>query len=154
MEGLNEVKSVNTDTKEVVTGTALEGKQVLETNAKGAPVSDVLWNTSEINTESETKLEDDKGEGGVAIIRKFEFAANPIAFKQYKPTKQELFNSHAKQIEIMLWQDGMKLLADVNPKITINKSKTKYRIFVGAEPQKGHLLREVPKTLSQITHGH
>ncbi len=112
---------------------------------------EITDNVSAIETKSETHLEDDKGTGGAAIIRMFEFAANPIAFKQHKPTKQELFNYHAKGIEVMLWKDGMKVLTEVDPKVTINQKKSKYRIFVGAVPQKGHLLTERPQTLSQIT---
>ena len=103
---------------------------------------------SKIQTASETHLEDDPGEGGAAIIRCFEFAPNPEVFKQHKPTKQELFNSHAKGIEIMLWRDGMSVMPEVEPRVTIGKKK--YRIFVGAQPMKGHLLREKPKTLTEI----
>jgi len=99
---------------------------------------------------SDAKLEDDHGEGQPVILRMFEFSANPEAFKIHSPTKQELFNSHAKGIEVMLWKDGMKLFTEVDPKVTINKKKTKYRIFVAAIPQRGHLLMERPKTLSQI----
>lgn len=107
---------------------------------------------SKIETASETHLEDDTGHGEAAIIRCFEFAANPEAFKQHKPTKQELFNHHSKGIEIMLWKDGMKVMPEIAPRIILNKRNTKYRIFVGARPMKGHLLREAPKTLSQIAH--
>ena len=107
---------------------------------------------SKIETESETHLEDDVGYGDAAIIRMFEFAANPVAFKQHTPTKQELFNYHYKQIELALWADGMKVLPEVNPKVTISKNKKKYRIFIGAVPMKGHILQERPQTLSQIAH--
>ena len=113
---------------------------------------DLLWNANKIDAQSDTKLEDDKGTGTPVIIRVFEFAANPEAFKQHKPTKQELFNSHYKGIEVLLWKDGMKVYPEVNPRITINKKKTKYRIFVAATPQKGHLLMEKPKTLAEIAH--
>ncbi len=111
------------------------------------------WNDiSKVETTSETHLEDDKGYGEAAIIRMFEFAANPEAFKQHTPTKQELFNYHHKQIEITLWGDGMKVIPEVTPRVTISKNKKKYRIFVGAKPMKGHILQEQPKTLSQIAH--
>lgn len=129
-----------------------QGEKIVEENAVGAPVSDVVWNPNSISTESETHLEDDEGFGEAAVIRVFEFAANPEAFKQHKPTKQELFNSHYKGIEIMLWKDGLKVMPEVEPKLTINKKKTKYRIIVGATPMRGHILREQPKTLSQIAH--
>lgn len=108
------------------------------------------WHTNEISTESDVHLEDDLGKGDAAIIRMFEFAANPEAFRMQIPTKQELFNHHLKQIEIMLWGDGLKVMDDVDPKVTVNKAKDKYRIFIGAKPQKGHILREQPRTLSQL----
>lgn len=107
---------------------------------------------SKVEAQSETHLEDDMGTGGAAIIRMFEFSANPEAFHQHTPTRQELFNYHYKGIETLLWADGLKVIPEVNPKITINKAKTKYRIFVGAVPQKGHILREQPQTLGQIAH--
>lgn len=106
---------------------------------------------SKIETASTTHLEDDTGHGGAAIIRCFEFAANPEVWKEHKPTKQDLFNHHHKGIEIMLWKDGMTAMPEVDPKIRIGK-KGKYQIFVGARPMKGHLLQERPKTLSQIAH--
>jgi len=115
--------------------------------------SNEKWDdVSKIQAESKTHLEDDTGHGGAAIIRMFEFAANPEVWKQHKPTKQELFNSHHKGIEIMLWKDGLTPMSEVDPKIQISKKSGKYRIFVGARPMKGHLLTERPKTLSEIAH--
>lgn len=111
-----------------------------------------LNDISKVEAESETHLEDDIGTGGAAVIRMFEFKANPQAFKQYTPTKQELFNSHYKFIESTLWMDGLKVIPEVNPTVTLNKRNTKYRIFVGAEPAKGHLLNVAPRTLSEIAH--
>lgn len=105
---------------------------------------------SKLEAQSKTHLEDDTGVGEAAIIRCFEFAANPEVFKQHKPTKQELFNYHSKGIEIMLWKDGMKVMPEVNPKVLLNKKGTKYQIFVGAQPMKGHLLQEKTRTLSQL----
>lgn len=106
-----------------------------------------------IEAESETKLEDDVGHGNAAIIRCFKFGINPKAFQEHPPTKQELFNSHHKGIEIALWRDGLKVLPDVNPRIVIDQKNMSYQIFVGAQPMKGHILREQPKTLSQLAHG-
>lgn len=106
-----------------------------------------------IETESKTKLEDDRGEGGVAIIRQFTFGINPQVFQERRPTKQDLFNHHIKGIETMLWRDGMKVMTDVEPQILIKQEAMQYEIFVGAEPMKGHILRERPQTLSQIAHG-
>lgn len=107
----------------------------------------------DIEVESKTKLEQDEGYGNAAIIRCFEFGANPEAFKEYQPTRQELFNSHHKGIETALWRDGMKVMPDVNPRIVMDQKTGRYRIFVGAQPMKGHILHERPQTLSEIAHG-
>ena len=119
-----------------------------ETNAKNAPVKDIPWNSQSIEVESDTKLEHDEGVGSAAIIRCFEFGVNPQAFKEHTPTRQDLFNAHYKGIEVMLWRDGLKVIPEVNPRIVIEKDK--YKIFVGAMPMKGHMLKERPQTLAQI----
>jgi hypothetical protein len=108
---------------------------------------------SSIETQSKTKLEDDAGSGGAAIIRCFTFHINPLAFKEQKPTKQDLFNAHIKGIEVMLWRDGMTLMTDVEPRITLDSKAMQYKIFVGARPARGHILRERPQTLTQVAHG-
>ncbi len=105
-----------------------------------------------VETQSKTKLEDDVGYGNAAIIRCFIFGINPQAFKEHKPTDQELFNHHYKGIEVALWRDGMVPLPEVNPRLSYDTKRMQYRIFVGAKPMKGHLLRETPQTLSQIAH--
>lgn len=106
-----------------------------------------------LEAQSKTKLEDDQGHGDAAIIRRFTFGINPESFKQYQPTKQELFNSHYKGIEIALWRDGLKVIPEVHPRIVINQEKMNYEIFVGAKPMRGHILRERPQTLTEIAHG-
>ena len=123
---------------------------VTEENAKDAPVDNVNYDLQSLEVQSKTHLEDDQGGGGAAIIRMFEFGMNPLAFHQYKPTKQELFNSHYKGIELALWRDGMKVIPEVNPRITVDDKNGRYRIFVGAQPMKGHLLKEQPKTLTEL----
>lgn len=107
----------------------------------------------ELQVESKTHLEDDLGGGGSAIIRVFEFGINPVTFSQYQPTKQDLFNSHHKGIEIALWRDGLKVVPDVNPRIVVDIEHGVYRIFVGAQPMRGHSLIEQPRTLGQQIHG-
>ena len=108
-----------------------------------------------IEVQSSTKLEQDEGSGNAAVIRCFEFGINLEAFKQHKPTKQELFNSHAKGIEISLWRDGLKVIPDVTPRIVVNEKDMKYQIFVGAQPNRGHILPYdvKTKTLKEIAHG-
>lgn len=115
--------------------------------------SDVNWDAQSLEVQSDTKLEDDVGYGGAAIVRMFEFAMNLEAFRQAHPTKQDLFNYHHKGIEIALWRDGMKVIPEVNPRIILDEKNKRYRIFVGAQPQRGHILREQPQTLRQLVHG-
>ena len=111
---------------------------------------DIQWDATQGEVESDVHLEDDKGVGNAIIVRSFDFKANPQAFLERTPTKQELFNDSARLIEIQLWKDGLQVMPDVNPKVMISKNKQNYRIVVGAEPAKGHLLGVTPQTLSQI----
>lgn len=111
---------------------------------------DIQWEATKGEAESTTTLQDDEGYGPAVIVRSFDFKANPQAFHQYTPSKQELFNAHAKQIEIHLWKDGLQVMPDVDPKVILSKKRDGYRIVVGAEPARGHLLHQTPQTLSQI----
>lgn len=101
----------------------------------------------------ETHLEDDKGQGAALVIRRFVFGANPEAWKDHVPSRQELFNFHWKGIEVMLWRDGLVVHQEVEPRIIFNKANTQYQIFVTARPAKGNVLLETPQTLAQIAHG-
>src|SRR3990167_3407185 len=59
--------------------------------------------------ETQTKPSDpmiDPGTGKPYVLRTFEFAKNP-AFKAKTITKQELFNLHWRQIQALLWGDGL-----------------------------------------------
>lgn len=125
----------------------------VEENAKNAPVKDVNYDVQSLEVKSDTHLEDDDGSGGAAIVRCFEFGMNPLAFQQHIPTKQELFNSHQKGIELALWRDGLKVIPEVNPRLTVDSKSGKYQIFIAAKPMKGHMLQERPHTLKQLVHG-
>lgn len=115
--------------------------------------NDVNYDMESLEVQSETHLEDDHGGGGAAIIRMFEFGMNPQAFNEHVPSRQELFNSHYKGIEMALWRDGMSVMPEVNPRLVVDSKNGKYQIFVGAKPMKGHLLQEQPKTLAEQIHG-
>lgn len=109
---------------------------------------------STVEVQSKTTLQQDEGEGGYVIIRTFTFGMNPEAFKEAKPTKQELFNYHLKGIEIKLWQDGWKIFPEVTPQLTFNLQKLQYSIIVGAIPiNKFNTINAEPQTLSQIANG-
>lgn len=106
---------------------------------------------------SDIHLEEDTGHGKAIVIRSFDFKANPNAFKERTPSKQELFNAHAKQIEVILWKDGLEVMPDVTPQLMLSKRREGYRIVVGAEPRKGQLISSLDQdkfqTLSQAAHG-
>lgn len=109
----------------------------------------------EVSSHSETYLEDDKGEGHAVVMRQFVFGMNPQAFIEAKPTKQDLFNSHLKGIEISLWKDGLQLWTGVEPRIHLDSQNMRYTIFVGAITAKGNMFSSLhaPKKLTEILHG-
>lgn len=124
----------------------------LDTSAKGTN-----YDVKQGEVHSDIKLEADEGDGKTIVVRSFDFKANPQAFKERTPSKQELFNAHAKQIEVILWKDGLKVMPDVKPQLILSKQRNHYRIVVGAEPEKGHLINSLvldkQQTLSQAAHG-
>jgi hypothetical protein len=106
-----------------------------------------------MEAESDTKLEHDEGHGAAIVIRCFKFRFNPEVLAHHIPTKQELFNSHHKGIELALWKDGLKVWPDVDPRIVIDEHNMTYDIFVGAKPSRGMTLYQEPQTLTQVAHG-
>ena len=122
--------------------------RTVDTNA---PAENFAWDAAQSQVDSETKLEADTGVGKAAIIRQFTFKVNPQTFKNNPPSKQQLFNAHLKQVEILLWQDGMKIMTDVQPQLKVGKKF--YTIIVGAVPQRGQLLTQQPQLLKDIAHG-
>lgn len=107
------------------------------------------WTGQEISVASDPLM--DSGTGKPIIFRMFEFKANPENLKKMKPTKQQLFDSHAKQIQVMLWSDGLVPFEGVSPKVTTSKKRESYRIFVACEPALGQVLVERPKTLQELS---
>lgn len=129
--------------------------KAIEKNAVDLPskkVEDLQWEGEEVQAESKTKIESDKGTGQAVILRFFEFGANFEAFKQHKPTAQELFNSHIKGIESLLWTDGLKIYHEVEPRLMFSKDKTKYRFIIPCIPSNGNVLVDETRTLSQLLH--
>jgi hypothetical protein len=103
--------------------------------------------------QSKRSIEEDIGEGREVILRQFTFGMNLQTFKEVRPNKQMIFNSHLRGIEAALWRDGMKIMPEVEPRISFDVEKAQYSIFVTARPMKGHLVTQTPQTLSQIAHG-
>jgi hypothetical protein len=119
--------------------------------------SSVHYNVKEGEVHSDIHLEDDEGFGKTIVVRSFDFKANPAAFHAHTPSKQEIFNAHAKQIEAYLWEDGLQPMPDVNIQVILSKKREGYRIVVGAEPRKGQIIsrrdQDKIQTLSQAAHG-
>lgn len=127
--------------------------KAIEKNAKDTPMGDVKelnWEGEEVQAESTTKIEDDQGTGQAVILRFFEFGVNHETFKAHKPTGQELFNSHVKGIQSLLWRDGLKPFEGVEPRLQFSKDKKKYRFILACIPSAGNVLTDKPKTLSQL----
>lgn len=127
--------------------------KTIEKNAKNTPhadIKDLQWEGEEVQAESTTKIGDDKGSGHAVIIRSFEFSANKDTFRQHKPTAQELFDSHMRGIESLLWRDGLKFYKDVEPRLIFSKGNTSYRFIIACLPSLGNTLVDTPQTLSQL----
>lgn len=108
------------------------------------------YHTEQVETQSKTKLEDDKGNGKEMILRFFEYTANPDIFKDRTPSAQELFNAHKKEMELKLWQDGMVADPLIDPRLLFSKDKTHYKFVIGCRLGKGQILTSIPLTLSQL----
>lgn len=111
---------------------------------------EVEWEGEELVAESTTKIQDDKGTGQEIIMRFFDFAANKEVFKQHRPTAQELFDSHKKGIESLLWTDGLLPFIDIEPRLMFSKDKSHYRFGVACIPSLGNTLIDKTKTLSEL----
>lgn len=110
------------------------------------------WEGQEIEVKGDPLI--DSGTGKPVIIRMFQFAANPEILKKVKPSKQELFNSHAMQIKSMLYADGLMPLEGISPTVNTSKKNEMYRIFVTCEARPGVVVAERPKTLQELTKIH
>lgn len=128
-------------------------KKVIEKDADfgvNGKKQDIEWETENVEARSETTLEDDKGEGKELILRFFEFTANPEAFKDRMPSAQELFNAHARQMEVKLWEDGVVVDKNIEPRLLFSKDKTHYKFVIGCRVAKGQILTSTPLTLSEL----
>ncbi len=122
--------------------------KVKEVNAKDAPIKNIEWEGEELQAYSTTKITDDVGKGQPVILRTFKFAANPEAFRMHKPTAQELFESHKRGIEALLWRDGLTHFREVEPRIVFTKDQKTYTFIIACIPTQA--LIDNPKTLSEL----
>lgn len=121
--------------------------RTIDTNA---PAENFAWEAAQGQVQSMTHLEDDHGTGSNVVIRSFTFSVNPQAFKMHKPSKQELFDYHAKQIQVLLWQDDLVAMPDIKPALKFNKKKTQYMITIGSQARKGRVFTDKAKTLAEV----
>lgn len=125
--------------------------KAIEKNPINAPVKENLeWEGEEVGAESTTKIEEDKGTGQTIIMRFFEFSVNPQTFKDHKPTAQELFDSHRRGMEALLWSDGLTPHHILEPRLQFSKDKTRYRFVLTCIPSMGNVVNEKTQTLSEI----
>jgi len=113
-------------------------------------IGNIEWEGEQLQATADTKIEDDKGIGQAMVIRFFEFGVNLQAFKDHKPTAQELFDAHRKGLEAILWKDGLKPYEGIEPRIMFSKNKKFYRIILMCIPRGMATLLDKPKTLSQL----
>lgn len=125
----------------------------VEKDAKATPLGDVKelqWEGEEVTAQSSTKIESDQGTGQAIILRSFQFGTNFEAFKKVRPTAQQLFNSHRRGIEALLWSDGMKPFEEVEPRVIFTKDNKFYRFIIACVPSLGNVLTDKTQTLSQL----
>ena len=105
------------------------------------------WQGQELQTKPSDPLID-PGQGKPYIIRQFLFGKNP-SFKGHKPSNQDIFNMHWRQIRNTLWGDGLVPREDIEPKI-VGIKDNKYMIILVCEPRLMTMVAEKPQTLQDI----
>lgn len=115
---------------------------------QGDPEGEYRGQTVEVK--SDTHLEQDQGTGEAIIVRTYQFATNPQAFRDAPPTTQDIFQSHRKGIAAMLWQDGLSPIEGIDPVLIFSKDKSSYLIMVSARAMMGETFIDTPKTLTEI----
>lgn len=108
------------------------------------------WEGQDIEVHSDPLIETGP-RGQTIVLRSFYFKANPQIMKEQKPTKQQIFDSHAKQIQLMLYGDGLIPFKGVEPKLIVSKKRDEYKIFIACEAKAGVMFTETPRTLQEIT---
>ncbi len=100
------------------------------------------------NLETPSIRLEDPGIGKTVLIRAFDFKINPN-IKEIPLTKQEIFNHHARQIQTILWADGLKPLEDIAPRVILNEKDGFYHIFVSCEAKLSTVFADTPRPLNQ-----
>lgn len=108
------------------------------------------WVGHEVEVTSDPLI-DNANSGKTIVLRSFYFKADPTTLKQQKPTKQQIFDSHAKQIELMLWSDGLMPFKEVEPRLIVSKKRDEYKIFMACEARAGVGFDRNPTKLQDLT---
>lgn len=112
------------------------------------------WYGKQVDVNSDVPLVDE-GKGSPYIVRQFEFVFSPETLQKIRekkipaPTKQELFNSNWRQIQVMLWSDGLVAAQESEPRMIIGKKR--YKIILLCQPRQRVMVADRPKTLQEIT---
>ena len=125
--------------------------KIKEHEAKDVPkgsYKDIDWEGQEIEFHSDELKGGDTG--SAVIMRFFDYKGNPQQFKLRRPSVQEIFNNHSKEIELELWKDGMKPITEVQPRFMISKDMKHYRFVIAASPLRGQSVSQTPKTLNEL----
>lgn len=107
------------------------------------------WSKATVEANSDPITEDYGGDP--RVIRQFWFSFNPETIAKIKkkelkvPSHQELFNAHAKQMEIGIWGDGLVFDTDFPPRIVVNKKG--YKIIVVCKLRQGVMVGQDNKIL-------
>lgn len=113
------------------------------------------WKAQEVGVNSNVPLVD-AGTGKEYVIRQFDFHFNPeivkkVIKKGYPVDKQSIFNAHWREIQLILWKDGLRAYEGVEPRMLIGKKK--YKIILVCEPKLGVMVADKAKTLQEVLPG-
>jgi hypothetical protein len=126
-------------------------EDIKDTNSKkgatfGVQTDSEDWYGKEIQAQSTPLM--DPGLGKSLVLRCFEFSVNP-EFKGVL-NKQELFNMHWRQIQAVLWGDGLVPNEDAEPRVILGNKK--YKIFILCQPRLRTIINEKAQTIQDIIH--
>lgn len=108
------------------------------------------WEGQDIEVTSDPLINDDSGKK--VVLRFFHYQMNPEMVKYQRPIDQDIFNTHAQQIKVVLWKDGLIPYEIVAPQIIWSKKKKDiYSIMVPCEARAGLSILESSQTLQELT---
>ncbi len=84
--------------------------EIIEANAKDAPVKDIHWDATQAQTDSVPII--DPGVGKAVVLRHFFFKSQPVPKGYPKPDKLQILSQFKRLIEMSLWGDGLIIRED------------------------------------------